>query len=150
MMTRYISSRIKPLRFLTALVGLILVVVSMGLQSAYADDCSPYIGAMTINEVYELGGESWVEVRLLDTSLSSSLYNQWSLQVCSKRDPCGTYSLSSGEVLYPDTFPAWITIDVDSQDVDLQKNGGMEVLLLDENGYVIDYLSVNNLYSQQP
>jgi MSHA biogenesis protein MshQ len=150
MMTRYISSRIKPLRFLTALVGVILVIMSMGLQSAYADDCSPYTGAMTINEVYELGGESWVEVRLLDTSLSSSLYNQWSIQVCSKWGSCGTYFLSSGEVLFPDTFPAWITLDVNSQDVNLQKNGGMEVLLLDENGYVIDYLSVNNLSSHQP
>ncbi|MGE4544393.1 MAG: DUF6701 domain-containing protein [Pedobacter sp.] len=144
----------KDARWVPTLLALavMFLVIGSGISPpcVYAAGCSPHIGDMTINEVYELGSESWVEVRLLDTSLSSTVYNQWYIQVCAKGGSCGTYSISSGEVLLPDSYPSWITLDVSSQDVNLQSNGGMEVLLFDENGDVIDYLSVNNLYSQQP
>lgn len=116
-----------------------------------ADDCSSYIGDMTINEVYELGNEEWVEVRLLDTSLPSSVYDQWRIAVCAEGQRwCATYDLSNKTVLYPDDYPDWFSLNVDKKYVDLRKNGGMEILLLDQNNKVIDYLSVNNYDPRRP
>ena len=118
--------------------------------SACADDCSPYIGDMTINEVYELGNDSWVEVRLLDTSVAKTVYDQWSIRVCDGKWSCKSYPISAGNVLYPETYPGWITLPVDKSYVDLQKNGGMDIVLRDENNKAIDYLSANNATWHQP
>ncbi|ABA87656.1 type IV pilus biogenesis protein MshQ, putative [Syntrophotalea carbinolica DSM 2380] len=139
--------------FPAAFLVLLLMVVGMAWpRYAYAD-CSPYVGAMVINEVYELGGEAWVEVRLLDDSVPASEYQQWSIQVCAKGGGgghCGTYDIADGEVLYPDTYPYWIRLNVSDKDVNLQRNGGMDVVLEDENGKAIDYLSVNNYDDHAP
>lgn len=116
----------------------------------FANDCSPYIGDMTINELYELGNEFWVEVRLLDTSVAKSVYDQWSIQVCEIKGNCTSYPLSAGNVFYPETYPDWITLKVDKKNVNLQQNGGMDIVLRDQNGKAIDYLSVNNFNSHQP
>ncbi|MEZ4484261.1 MAG: hypothetical protein R2864_06570 [Syntrophotaleaceae bacterium] len=119
-------------------------------QPALAAACSDYVNRATINEVYELGGEAWLEIRLLEPGLDSSVYEDWSLRLCAKNNNkgCRDYPVSVGEVLYPDTYPDWVRINVSNQDVNLQKNGGMDVVLLDQGGQAIDYLSVNNYYAQ--
>lgn len=147
-----ISQLLKGDRGVRTLKRLLVLILLAGLGlfpvSVFADDCSPYIGDMTINEVYELGGEAWVEVRLLNTSLPSTVYDSWSMSLCEKNQGCHTYPVSDGQVLYPDSYSAWIRLNVGTQYVNLQNNGGMDIVLWDQNGRAVDYLSVNN-YSTQ-
>lgn len=139
-------------RFVRTLTRFLVLTLLAGLgffpTSACADDCSPYIGDMTINEVYELGNDAWVEVRLLETSLPSTVYDSWSISLCEKQQGCHTYPVSAGQVLYPDSYPDWIQLNVGAQYVNLQNKGGMDIVLWDQNGRAVDYLSVNNYHEQ--
>ncbi len=119
-------------------------------QPVRADDCSDHINTMTINEVYELSNTAWIELRLLDTSLSSGVYDQWSVQVCEIKNGCQSIPLSSKRILYPDSYADWFVLDVNKRYVNLQNNGGMEVFLRDEDDKVVDYLSVNNFTFNPP
>lgn len=119
-------------------------------QPVWADDCSDYINGMTINEVYELGNDAWVEVRLLDDSISPAVYQAWSLRVCEEKKGCEDYSLADIEILYPATFPDHFVLTVDAQYSNLNKSGGMDALLLDASGKSVDYLSVNGFSDHQP
>ncbi|APG27861.1 hypothetical protein A7E78_08455 [Syntrophotalea acetylenivorans] len=127
----------------------LLVWCCLLVQPAQADDCSDYVNKATINEIYDLGSETWVEVRLLEP-LDSSVYENWSLRLCAKNNNagCHDYSLSFGEILYQEIYPDWIRVNVNSADVNLQKNGGMDIVLRDQGGQAVDYLSVNDYHAQ--
>ena len=118
-------------------------------QEVQATTCSSYVNGMTINEIYELGGEAWVETRLLDESLDADDYSSWQLGLCDKNS-CNTYPFSSAVVLNPGTFPNHFILEVSGGDVDLSRNGGMDAVLLDGTGQCIDYLSVNEFNDQAP
>lgn len=150
-MSRWRCDQLKmDLRWSVMLLALFFAMASWFFpRSACADECSPYIGDMTINEIYELGNEAWVETRLLDTALSSTVYDQWSIRLCDGGS-CRTYPVSGGQVLYSEAYPSWITLTVDKSYVDLLINGGMDLVLRDENGLTVDYLSVNNYDAHRP
>jgi MSHA biogenesis protein MshQ len=91
-----------PQKIRSALLGLMLVP---GLVSA---TCSPYIGQATINEISRVnnaGGpadaDDFVEIRQLDTSLTDSIIQNWSLKVCFNKavkiKGTTTYSISCAE-----------------------------------------------------
>lgn len=115
-----------------------------------ADDCSPYVNRMTFNEVYEQGNDAWVEIRLIDESVSKTVYITWSIRLCADKKGCFSYSLADAVILYPDDFPNYLVLEVDKNYIDLKKNGGMDAVLQDSAGDCIDYLSVNNINSQAP
>ena len=148
MRNRYLVRVIRGLSILKLFYGLAIAALWLFPCNGFAA-CSPYVGDMTINEVYRLGNEAWVEVRLLEP-LDSSIYENWSLRLCAKNnnDGCHDYSLSSGEVLYPEIYPDWIRVNVNSADVNLQKNGGMDIVLRGQGGQAVDYLSVNDYHAQ--
>ncbi len=118
-------------------------------EQVQAIACSPNVNDMTINEVYELGGEVWVETKLLDESLDADDYSSWTLDLCIKNN-CGTYQFSSADVINPGTFPNHFILEVSGSHVDLSQNGGMDAVLLDGTGQCIDYLSVNEFSDQTP
>jgi MSHA biogenesis protein MshQ len=128
----------------------LLVWFGLLVQPVQADDCSSSINDMTINEVYELGNESWVETRLLDESIEPNEYNNWSLRLCEAKKGCNSYSLADAVVLFPETFPNHFVLEVDGKYTNLLKSGGMDLALLDGTGQCIDYLSVNEFNGQAP
>lgn len=134
-------------RFLSSVLSLWVCLMC---SLAQATVCSTYVNDMTINEVYELGNDAWVEVRLLDDSISSAVYQGWSLRLCEEKKGCEDYSLADKEILYPATFPNHLVLSVDAQYANLNKTGGMDALLLDASGKCIDYLSVNGFSDHQP
>ena len=122
-------------------------------QKVQATACSPNVNGMTINEVYEQGSDAWVETKLLDESISDSEYNTWTLSFCAKqgsKNNCESYSFSSANVEEPGTFPNHFVLEVSKNYINLDKNGGMDAVLLDGTGQCIDYLSVNGYNYQEP
>ncbi|MGM0593035.1 MAG: DUF6701 domain-containing protein [Pseudomonadota bacterium] len=113
---------------------------------AHAADCSDDIGRGTINEVYELANEAWVEVKLI---LPDTAYSGWDLTLClpSGNDTeCNSYSLNGLSV----DNDHYVVTDVVKKHVDIQNNAEMDILLTDSGGDVIDYLSVNGYTHQAP
>ncbi len=120
------------------ILGILLGVIHLSVQAV----CSSYAGFATINEVNRTGNSSrFVEIALLDTGITSSTFNNWSINICNYQNSCsGSISLANATTTnYP-----WIVIDkpyISSQNfIDL--TNGTDILLLDAGGNTIDYLSV--------
>lgn len=127
------------------LTGLLLLML-LPFQLAGAAPCSSSVGKATINEVYDLGNVSWVEVKLI---LPNTPYNNWDVSLCVPKgsgSDCASYDLSG-------ITPAndyYLTIPIDSKYVEINSGKEMDVLLTDSAGKVVDYLSVNGYTEQQP
>lgn len=118
--------------------SLLLCIVNL---SAFAA-CSTSLGHATLNEVQRSGNSTrFVEVELLDTSITSTIFNTWSVNICNYLNSCtGRIALSNAITTnYP-----WLIIDkpdISNQSyIDL--TNGMDIQLLDGSGNTIDYLSV--------
>ncbi|MCW8959418.1 MAG: hypothetical protein OQL05_01665 [Gammaproteobacteria bacterium] len=109
--------------------------------------CSSAVGKATINEVYDLGQASWVEVKLI---LPNTPYNNWDITLCVPKNnggsDCASYDLSG---ITPSN-DYYLTVPVDSKYVELNNGKQMDILLTDSAGKVVDYLSVNGYTEQQP
>lgn len=110
--------------------------------------CSEYLGRATISEIstnhnWKFNYGDFIELKLLDSSISSSVYNEWALYICSST--CNWAYLSdftvNGSYLTHDNEFVWGFIDW---------TGGFSVKLIDKWGYTIDYVSVNNNSALQP
>jgi len=120
--------------------------------------CSPYIGDATINEIYKAGGkngDSFIEFNLLDNSIPSSVYKQWSLKVCYEIETGKGKNKSKSNIC--DVIPVsdmndatqWIWISNPRVDRDyLDFNNGFDLSLLDNNDNFIDYIQIEG-YSGQ-
>ena len=116
--------------------------------------CSPYMGLASINEIHRsflfLNNEDdFIEVKKLDKSLSNAVMSNWNLQICetilsifascspvlslNNASVIGKYWLYSGSP-EPSSYIDWI--------------GGFDIVLSDENGDIIDYVSVNDITFQ--
>ncbi|MDB4470803.1 hypothetical protein N9063_00805, partial [Deltaproteobacteria bacterium] len=136
---------------------LILTVTFIGSGDLYAG-CSPYIGRATINEINvhnqsNNSGPYFVELKALDGSILAAnpdLWEQWTLDICSEpgdlaSSPCQR-DIPAGDGLLSAN---WLVIDQDIIQwdyLDLNKGNkhGMEVILNDENGDIVDYLSIDS------
>lgn len=119
----------------------LLLILSLLNFSVYAV-CSSYSGFATLNEVNRSGNSTrFVEIAILDTSITSSVFNNWTLNICNSSNSCsGNISLANATTTgYP-----WIVIDkayISSQNyIDL--SNGTDMILKDASGNTIDYLSV--------
>ncbi|WP_139064097.1 DUF6701 domain-containing protein [Thiorhodospira sibirica] len=124
---------------------LLLILLCLPGTGWARDFCSPHIGKATINEVYELGNEEFVEIKKIVPMSVSDAYTNWKVQVCSKQGQnsvCETLDIPSTQ--------NGNYIVLSSNRVDLRHNFGMEVLLKDSNGLVVDYLSVNGYKDNEP
>ena len=134
-----------------------LLLVCAGAVSQAQAACSPYHGFSTINEVYINGNsDRFIEVKLLDTGIDSSIYGNWTVTACAGgfqwyggwwgATCSGPLSLSGAD---SSNFP-WVVIpkaQLNRNAIDLRN--GMSVLLQDGNGDTIDYLSVNGYDNNQ-
>lgn len=136
-------SRLILLGLLTfLLVGFIAPVAWAG--------CSGYIGRATLNEASKKNNVGFVEVKLLDSNISSIIYNTWTIGVCSTQQiqgkdtlNCTTYNVSSASV----TLPYLLVSDIAQKQLDFNK--GADIILKDGSGNAIDYLSVGRYYAQE-
>ena len=122
--------------------------------------CSDATGKATINEVYKLttgtGTASFVEIKIIDETLTSAVYDEWTLQVCYKPSKknldCKSYNVSD----FIDNFP-WLYIQAPTfEDKYLDFKKGFDITLrgdATDNGgadsqEVIDYLDTKNFFEQ--
>lgn len=100
---------------------------------------------MSFATLNEAGKAGFIEIKLLDASISPADYNRWFVKICKAKkkgeaDGCsGPLSLSNGSlsndvyIVVPTTF--------------IPNNKGFDIILTDYSGNTIDYLSVG--YSPQ-
>ncbi len=120
---------------------LALLMATLFVTTTWAG-CSSYIGRATINEASTKNNEDFVEIKLLDSNITSTVYNNWTIGVCSNGGGCSTYNVSSASV----TLPYLLVGGIDPKELDFNK--GMDIILLDGNGDAIDYLTAGG-YSDQ-
>jgi len=114
--------------------------------AAWAVCSADYKELATINEVSDK--DQFIEIKILDGSIDSSIYSEWTLDFCStdgkKNGPkieCsfGLLMSNTSGVDFP-----WLVLEGDAlgnADIDL---AGMNIRLKDVNGHTIDFLRVNN------
>ena len=130
-------------KFLTFLSGIFSLLLSF-----YAvAQCSSYVGSATINEIFfkKTGADrpSFIEIKLLDSAIPASTYDNWSIRICRGTSNCQTFSVANaagGGTSYP-----WLYFEAPVlSDSYIRFANGFDVALLDENSDAIDYISVNN------
>ena len=121
--------------------------------------CSPYVGMASLNEFFKdranqaFDADDFVEVKILNGNIDSTIFNTWTLQVCEDNDAgnnndadgcSGAISLSS----FTETTPPWLTLNGNiGRYVNFKT--GFDAILLDNNGDVIDYVSVDGYNPQE-
>jgi MSHA biogenesis protein MshQ len=126
--------------FQTFLVTTLSFLVSFGLYAT----CSPYSGLASINEISKIQQTSassadFVELRLMDTDINDVIYDNWNLTICDPVFACNTLSVANFVLTTP-----YLTRN--NYDNFLERRffrRPFDLLLTDENGYTIDYLSGN-------
>lgn len=143
------------------LIPVSLALMSIVSSSLYAADaCSPYLGQASINELYKDNTtqvndpDDLVEVKVLDPSITSAIYSDWTIRICefdgngNKNDGDGCsleISLSSFD---SSTLP-WLVLSDGTIGSYYNFATGFDAILLDGSGLVIDYLSVDGYNLQE-
>lgn len=133
------------------LIGLLHAIVPFNLEAACS---SYYLGRAVINEVDATGNNDYfVEVKVLDETIDSIVYDGWMVTICSnskKVDCVGPILLSATGV--DDSDYPWLVINPaaigDSDYIEFKD--GMDILLQDASGDTIDYLTITGYNPQQP
>lgn len=133
------SSHPRPARLAALLCGLCLALSSTLAAAA----CSPYLGRATINEINKSKSNGnddatdFVEIKILDSNISQAVYSTWSftIQEDGGQGPT-TFPLSDFE----DLSRPWLVQSGLDIAIYIDFNAGMNVILRDNQGKVIDYL----------
>jgi MSHA biogenesis protein MshQ len=146
--------------FRAFLIALLLILFGC-IHFAYAG-CSEYIGWATINEVnvHSQGNnpDYYVEIKSLSSAILAAapyLWNDWTLDICSDE---GDSATNASACVYDISLSAglldgsWLILDEDDinwdyLDLNAGNNHGMEMILRDGDGDVVDYLSVSGYSS---
>lgn len=136
--------------------GLVLMLLIQNVSAA----CSPYLGEVTINEIYKIPGKGnnpttgFIEVKVIGEDLNAVPVYTWQLSLCDSTNDCELIPLTNAEKLCDDC--PWIFIAEDGNDpqkynADLVDfDNGFDLRLIDENGANVDYLTVNGIVNQLP
>lgn len=124
-------------------------------NTSYAlGSCSQYIGQATLNEFFKDQAnqsndvDDFVEVKILNGSIPISEYGTWKIEVCEKsiaannndEDGCsGGIPLSS----FTDTAVPWLVLKGINIGKHINLKTGFDATLVDANGDLIDYISVD-------
>ncbi|WNC68127.1 hypothetical protein RI845_16575 [Thalassotalea nanhaiensis] len=137
-------------------LGLALMLL---IQNVYAT-CSPYIGEVTINEVYRIPGQGnnpttgFIEVKIIGEDLDAFPVNTWQLSLCDSTNTCELIPLTNAGKLCDDCPWIFLAEDgIDPQEYNAELvdfTNGFDLRLLDENGADVDYLTVNGVLNQFP
>ena len=133
---------------------LFLLCVSTPVLSNAAGACSPYIGQATLNEFFKDRAnqsndpDDFAEVKILNDSILQATYNNWTIKICeqsvaaSNNDEDGC-SLDIPLSSFTDTLKPWLVLKgvVSGKHINLKT--GFDATLLDSNGDLIDYITVD-------
>ncbi|GAW94426.1 MULTISPECIES: LamG domain-containing protein [Colwellia] len=101
--------------------------------------CSQYMGLATLNEAGSVG---FIEIKLLDSSISEGTYTTWKVKICKEK---GNKNECTSELpLSVSTTLPYIVVATSF----IPTNKGFDVLLTDALGETIDYLSVGYMAQQ--
>jgi hypothetical protein len=129
------------------------LVLLLGPGTIYAA-CSPYLGLATLNEFFKdrtnqaNDSDDLIEVKVLDSSIPFAIYSQWTIQSCEDNDPGNSNDADgcSGQILLSDftsTTSPWLVLQNGTIGRYYNFKTGFDARLLDSNGDLIDYLSVD-------
>ncbi|TCS41648.1 DUF6701 domain-containing protein [Reinekea marinisedimentorum] len=139
----------------------VLATLAIMSQGTVWAACSAYIGDATINETHRVNNanqsstsEDFVEVKVLNSSLASSVISSWKLKLCYDQQTgngnnasittyCREESISSATV----TGSYWVLKGADFPSDYIDYEDGFSIELRDANGDLIDYLNHNNYYT---
>lgn len=127
-----------------------LLVLAAQTQAA----CSPYLGFATFNEFFKdrsnqaNDSDDMLEVKILDGSIDSSIYETWTVRVCevneagnnNDNDGCSP-TISVGD--FGDTVAPWLILKDGNIGRYMNFKTQFDAILKDGNGDVIDYVSVD-------
>ncbi|MEW6997620.1 DUF6701 domain-containing protein [Colwelliaceae bacterium BS250] len=125
------------------------------IQNVYAT-CSPYIGGATINEIYSSPGNGnnpttgFIEVAVIGEDVNAFPINSWQLSLCDSNNSCQSIPLTNAEKLCEDCPWFFITAPEEYNADFVDFSNGFDMLLIDENDAVVDYLSDNGINNQIP
>lgn len=117
--------------------------------------CSPFKGIATINEIDQTGSANrFVEIKLLDALFVGDIYKTWTISICNSDNEC------SGSISYANADAAnnpWIVVNhpvvpyraASNSEPYIDMKNGFDIILKDESGLTIDYLSIENYTAQQ-
>lgn len=140
----YASSKLKVLLFIISLLH----------SSILWSVCSPHMGLATINEISKEhnffdDADDFVEIKKVDNQLNNNVMDDWNLEVCETvfvifTSCSGDIPLSSADV----TSKFWTLSGSPVPASYIDWLGGLDIVLKDQNGYVVDYVSVNGVNEQ--
>ena len=147
-------------------VSLFSCLAALPVNSMAAGNCSPYLGQASLNEFFKdrsnmsYDVDDFVEVKILNDTITSSVFDTWTIRICEQNaagnnndaDGCSAaISLST----FTDKTKPWLVIDgtASSGATQIGKyvnfKTGFDAILLDGNGDVIDYLSLDGYNIQE-
>jgi len=136
--SRAVGCALQRLRY-----GVLCLLGSAMLPVLALADCSEYAGLATINEVNKErsngrdNASDFVEIKLLDTSISSSVYGAWTMTIQEDGgDGPATFPLSG----FDNTTPPWLVQVGNDISIYIDFDQGLNVILKDGAGDVIDFL----------
>ncbi len=138
-------------RFFFALIFFVSVLLPT--HSAFAA-CSSYAGQASLNEFYKdrtnqaADNDDFVEVKILNSAITSTIFNSWTIQICEDNDPGNNNDndgCSSSITLsnFTETNPPWLVYKSSNIGRYINFKTGFDAILKDASGNVIDYLSVD-------
>lgn len=116
--------------------------------------CSPYMGLASINEIHKRflfldNSDDFVEVKKLDKNLSNSVMATWHLEIC--ETIFSIFYSCSGPLSLADatqTGKYWVYQGSPEPSSYIDWIGGFDIVLSDENGDVVDYVSADGVDPQ--
>ena len=116
--------------------------------------CSPYIGQASLNEFFKnkanqsLSSADFAEVKILNDAIDISIFASWEIKICEKNtgnnnsgDGCSArIPLSS----FTDLSKPWLVLQDGTIGKYINTKTGFDAVLLDANGNLIDYLTVDS------
>lgn len=113
--------------------------------------CSPHVGDATLNEIMrETGnnGDAFIEIKLLNQSVSSTTYDKWTIEIC-HTPKNGSSQCKDFSVAAMNDTSQWLWAEAPTFDKDfIDFKDGFDLSLLDENKQFIDYIQIDG-YSGQ-
>ncbi len=119
-----------------------------------AGNCSPYLGRATLNEFFKDRSnmandpDDFAEIKILDGTIASAIFDTWTIEICEDNEPgnnndndgcSGSVSVSN----FTEKSLPWIVLKDGNIGSYINFKTGFDAILLDGNGDVIDYLTVD-------
>lgn len=129
-----------------------------------AGNCSPYMGQASLNEFFKdkanqgYDADDFVEVKILNGTITSSIFDTWSIRICEQNDAGNNNdadncsSLPAAPPIFLSSFgdrdPPWLVLQGDiGRYVNFKT--GFDAILFDGNDDVIDYVTVDGYKPQE-